>query len=87
MRNIVTTAGTLKDLELAPVVQMFSYKLMILCKDTDALLHVISLVDWPKHVKFLLPLGSQLSPNQVGQGEGWRGVGKGGGGSSTHGGA
>ena len=25
---------------------------MILCKDIDALLHVISLVDWPKHVKF-----------------------------------
>ena len=28
-----------------------SYKLMILCKDVHALLHVISLVDWPKHVK------------------------------------
>ena len=25
---------------------------MILCKDVHALLHVISLVDWPKHVKF-----------------------------------
>ena len=24
---------------------------MILCKDVHALLHVISLVDWPKHVK------------------------------------
>ena len=24
---------------------------MILCKGTDALLHVISLVDWPKHIK------------------------------------
>ena len=32
-------------------VQTDSYKLMILCKDIDALLHVISLVDWPKHVK------------------------------------
>ena len=31
--------------------QTVSYKLMILCKDIDALLHVISLVDWPKHVK------------------------------------
>ena len=29
---------------------------MILCKDieSDALLHVISLVDWPKHVKSFL---------------------------------
>ena len=26
---------------------------MILCKDVHALLHVISLVDWPKHVKFV----------------------------------
>ena len=31
--------------------QTVSCKLMILCKDIDALLHVISLVDWPKHVK------------------------------------
>ena len=28
-----------------------SYELMILCRDIYALLHVISLVDWPKHVK------------------------------------
>ena len=30
---------------------MVSYKLMLLCKDTDALLHVISLADCLKHVK------------------------------------
>ena len=29
---------------------------MILCKDIDALLHVISLVDWPKHVKSFFTL-------------------------------
>ena len=28
---------------------------MILCKDVHALLHVISLVDWPKHVKYRSP--------------------------------
>ena len=32
--------------------QTVSYKLMILCRDIYALLHVISLVDWPKHVFF-----------------------------------
>ena len=31
--------------------QTVSYKLMILCRDFYALLHVITLVDWPKHVK------------------------------------
>ena len=29
---------------------------MILYKDIDALLHVISLVDWPKHVKSFFDL-------------------------------
>ena len=29
---------------------------MILCKDVDALLHVISLVDWPKHVRFFIAM-------------------------------
>ena len=34
---------------------LFSYKLCILCKDTDALLHVISLVDWLNHVNLSPP--------------------------------
>ena len=33
---------------------------MILCKDVPALLHVISLVDWPKHVKFFFFVTSLL---------------------------
>ena len=33
---------------------------MILCKDIRALLHVISLVDWPKHVKFFFHKGETL---------------------------
>ena len=44
---------------------------MILCKDVHALLHVISLVDWPKHVKFFFFLLKQrikstLKPQSVG---------------------
>ena len=31
--------------------QTVSYKQQTKCKATQALLHVISLVDWPKHVK------------------------------------
>ena len=33
--------------------QTVSYKLMMLCRDIYALLHVISLVAWPKPVKSL----------------------------------
>ena len=35
----------------------------MLCKDTDALLHVISLLDWPKHVKsfFFSSIGHEIS--------------------------
>ena len=51
MTHIVLVNGDPLGFCRGNVLQTFFYKLMILCKDTDALLHVISLIDWPKHAK------------------------------------
>ena len=67
---LVNTRGCGPD-----ITQHTPVDLSILCKDVHALLHVISLVDWPKHVKFFffflheVVLRLDVSPDDTPQGQ------------------